>query len=373
VRAAFVLAVLAACGFDHGVLRDDGGVGSGDGNPGDGSNCAWSYMPTNFDPCELPAPGSLTVSTNTTLDTSSTTQPKKVITQNDGTTITVIHLSQFTVDPLVTLTVTGTGVVFAVDGEATINGTIVVAAGSDNATHCAKGRGTNGADSTTANSGGGGGGGGAGDDDGGDGGDGSGAQAGAKGAKGGKVESKLSPLRGGCPGGTGGRLNGAGTAPAGGRGGGALQISTNTKISIGGFIDAAGRGGAGTTAKVGGGGGGSGGGIFLEGPRIDAGLASRICADGGSGGEGGGITALGNNGEAGACTAIGGAQTDNTPNSSGGDGGSGGFLASPGGGNAQNGVTGDAGGGGGGGGVGWIRIESPDFNNNGAVITPVSM
>ena len=38
-----------------------------------------------------------TVSTNTTLDTTTTTLPKLVITQSDGTTITVIHLSQFTV------------------------------------------------------------------------------------------------------------------------------------------------------------------------------------------------------------------------------------------------------------------------------------
>ena len=39
---------------------------------------------------------------------------------------------------------------------------------------------------------------------------------------------------------------------------------------------------------------------------------------------------------------------------------------------AQAAGTGGAGGGGGGGGVGWIRIKSPDFTNNGAVITPAS-
>lgn len=379
VRAAVFLVGLAACGFEHGQFVGPGGdddpdAGSGDAPSGsDAPGCAWSYTPTNFDPCALPAPGSLTVSSSGTLDTATASQPKLVITQSDGTSITVIHLSQLTVDPLVTLTVTGTGVVFAVDGEVDINGTIVAEAGADNATHCASARGANGTDSQDSGGGGGGGGGGAAADDGGDGGDGEGPQHGAKGAKGAKVSSTLSPLRGGCPGGNGGRHEQAGTAPAGGRGGGALQISTNTNITVNGFLDAAGRGGAGAPgAQVGAGGGGSGGGLLLEGPRIDLGFAARLCADGGSGGEGGGATVGGNSGQPGACTSIGAARTQNTTNSFGGDGGDGGWLLAVKGAGAQNGVGGGAGGGGGGGSAGWIRLKSPDVSNDGAAITPAA-
>jgi hypothetical protein len=386
VRAALFLVGLAACGFEHGQFvgpgpgsdgDPDGGGGSDDANvtPGiDAPACAWSYTPTNFDPCALPAPGSLTVSSSDTLDTQTTPLPKLVLDQSDGTSITVIHLSQLTVDPLVTLTLTGTGVVFAVDGEVHINGTIVVEAGADDATHCAASRGENGDDSDDSDSGGGGGGGGAASADGGDGGSGNGAEAGAKGAKGAKVSSTLSPLRGGCAGGDGGRREEEGTAAAGGRGGGALQISTNRKITIAGFLDAAGRGGAGApSARSGAGGGGSGGAIFLEGPRIELGFASRVCADGGSGGEGGGATVAGNNGRPGACTSLGAAQTQNMMNSVGGDGGAGGWLLSVKGANAQSATSGGGGGGGGGGAAGWIRLESPDVSNSGAAVTPAAM
>lgn len=369
MRAAVLLVGLTACGFQHGQIPADAGDGDGAGSD-DAPACGWSYVPTNFDPCKLPAPVGLTVTTDDTIDTDATTLPKLAITQSDGTTITVIHLSELSIDPLAMLTITGSGVVLAVDGAADIDGRITMVGGNDNDTHCASSRGQNGTDSQDITGGGGGGGGAAAADDGGDGGDGAGVQPGAKGAKGSKVDSSLSPLRGGCRGGNGGRTGPQDQTAVGGRGGGALQISTNTKIAVAGMLDAAGRGGeGGTAAHIGGGGGGSGGAILLEGPAIDLGFASRICADGGSGGEGGGVTVEGNDGERGACTSIAPARTATTQNSAGGGGGEGGFLPSP------TGTSGDVatssgGGGGGGGGVGWIVFKSPNVDNQGAAITP---
>ncbi len=371
MRAAVLFVGLTACGFSHGQLPDAGG-GDGGGSD-DAQACAWSYTPTNFDPCKLPAPVGLTVSTDDTIDTDATTLPKLAIVQSDGTTITVIHLSELSVSPLAMLTVNGTGVVFAVDGTADIDGRITVVGGSDNDTHCATSRGQTGTDSQDITGGAGGGGGGAAADDGADGGDGAGIDAGAKGAKGAKVQSSLSPLRGGCRGGNGGRVGTQGQAALGGRGGGALQISTNTKIAVAGMLDAAGRGGeGGTAAHVGGGGGGSGGGILLEGPEIELGFASRVCADGGSGGEGGGVTVEGKDGERGACTSIAPARTATTQNSAGGGGGEGGFLVTPAGRPGEV-ATSSGGGGGGGGGVGWIVIKSPKLDNQGAAITPAAV
>src|SRR5688500_7378367 len=115
MRAVVLATVLSACSFDHAepYVGADGGGGSGSGSgdggmitPGiDGPACAWSYTPTNFDPCMLPAPGSLTVSGNQTLDPNTTTHPKQVLTQSDGTMITVIHLSELTVNLFSTLTI----------------------------------------------------------------------------------------------------------------------------------------------------------------------------------------------------------------------------------------------------------------------------
>lgn len=366
MRAGLCLVVaVSACSFEQGTLPGDGGTGTPDGP------CAWSYTPTNFDPCTLPPPGGLTVTEDSRLDTTGTTLPKYTVTQSDGTTITVLHLSSLTVEPGVTMTMTGAGVVFAVEGEARVDGTIVAEGGTDLPAHCDTARGSTGTDSQDAQNGGGGGGGGAaGADDGGTGGKGSGVTPGAAGARGRKMTSTLSPLRGGCPGGTGGRAAGTGVAAVGGRGGGALQLSSNTKVTVNGLLDAAGRGGAGgTAAHIGGGGGGSGGGLLLEAPAIRLGLGARLCADGGSGGEGGGVTVSGNEGVRSPCTAIANARTARTGNSAGGDGGSGGFVGST---SGQGGgdATSSGGGGGGGGGVGWIRVKSPDLDNGGAIITP---
>jgi hypothetical protein len=187
--------------------------------------------------------------------------------------------------------------------------------------------------------------------------------------------ASFSPLRGGCRGGAGGRTDGSGTAAEPGRGGGALQISTNAKITVTllGSIDAAGRGGEGARgAHHGAAGGGSGGSIFLEGPKVQLDFGAHLCADGGSGGEGGGNGVGGNNGNAGACSGTGAASTSGTFLSVGGNGGKGSYWFSPAGGNA-GGASGGGGGGGGGGAVGWIRVKSPSSSNGGAIVTPLAI
>src|ERR1043165_1238350 len=102
-RALYVgLVLLAACGFQHGALMGDDGTGddagpgsdSGDDGGGGGSDatmmgCAWSYMPTNFDPCMLPAPAPYDVETATSLDVGSTTLPKQIVNQSDNTPLMV--------------------------------------------------------------------------------------------------------------------------------------------------------------------------------------------------------------------------------------------------------------------------------------------
>lgn len=367
---------LAACSFQHGALTGGGPDDAGrDGPDLDvpidvmSTACAWSYTPTNFDPCTLPAPAPLDVATITSIDVGATTLPKKMLTQSDGTPLMVIHLSSLTISSQLTLT--GVATVLAVDGNVAINttGSIVIVAGGDNSTQCATARGGAGTDSTNANGGAGGGGGGGGAGLGGVGGNGAGTQAGSKGAQGQMVTSTLSPLRGGCRGGTGGRYNQSGSAGAGGRAGGALQISSNTTISLQGFLDASGGGGAaGPSAHVGAGGGGSGGGIFLEAPTLTLAALSKLCADGGAGGEGGGSTVAGMAGGAGLCT--GGSYTLGPDSGTyGGAGGHGSYKDVGAGGDASDGGA-DGGGGGGGGGIGWIRLKSPTYTDGGAIITP---
>jgi len=161
----------------------------------------------------------------------------------------------------------------------------------------------------------------------------------------------LEPLRGGC---VGGFFVGSGSIA--GAGGGALQISSRTTISVtaGGVIDAGGGGGA---AFIGGGGGGSGGGILLEAAVVS--VAGTLAANGGGGacgataGEDGrttvrtsqpfGLEALG-----GVC--------NTAEQGNGGNGGTKDAGAKNGG--AASGASGLIVGGGGGGGVGRIRVNT---------------
>jgi hypothetical protein len=174
---------------------------------------------------------------------------------------------------------------------------------------------------------------------------------GAGGQPSGTIE--LVPLRGGCPGGTASNQS---TNYSPGGGGGAIQIVSNTSITVAdqGFVSANGGGGVGPVGPlfciVGnpcgqGEGGGSGGGILLEAPVVTISAQGGVVANGGgatcvvfgsaSGGLlsdqaapgqdcGGGATGNGGNGAAGALPALnGGNGTGNVPVGGGGGGGAG--------------------------------------------------
>ena len=180
---------------------------------------------------------------------------------------------------------------------------------------------------------------------------------------------ELVPLRGGCP---GGRASNKSANYAAGGGGGAIQVVSNTSITIGdgGFISVNGAGGSGPTGPLAclantpcgnGEGGGSGGAILLEAPVIDVATGGGLAANGG----------------AGSCSVFGSSQSGQrsaTPAAAqtcGGDTGAGGngaaaAIA------ALNGAAGsgdDPVGGGGGGGAGRIRVNLP----LGATFTPAGV
>ncbi len=96
----------------------------------------------------------------------------------------------------------------------------------------------------------------------------------------------LVPLRGGCSGGFAGSF-GPGTYP---NGGGAIQISSGTKIDIDATIDVRGATGegdrCGTTNASMIGGGGAGGSILIEAPRVAFGINAKLLAPGGVGAQG---------------------------------------------------------------------------------------
>lgn len=176
----------------------------------------------------------------------------------------------------------------------------------------------------------------------------------------------LVPLRGGC---VGGFVIGSGSIA--GAGGGALQVSSRTKITVtvAGVVDA---GGGGGQFFLVGGGGGSGGGILLE---------AAVVAVGGT---------LAANGGGGACSVAAGedGRTTPRPGSASGLAALGGACSDPSQGTGGNGGTKDAGpraggnatgssttiGGAGGGSVGRIRVNtrSGTFTPTGALISPVA-
>lgn len=166
-------------------------------------------------------------------------------------------------------------------------------------------------------------------------------------------------LVGGAGGGAGG---GGANFGRGGGGGGALQIVSNTEISIAdGGINAGGCGGkAGAGNNDSGGGGGAGGTILLEAPSVT--VTGTLAANGGGGGGGGGNMAKpGDNGALGT-TAAGGGSGD-SPDEGGGDGAATGKEAGSGGDGSNP--------GGGGGGIGRIRINTR--NGTGATLTSATL
>lgn len=174
-------------------------------------------------------------------------------------------------------------------------------------------------------------------------------------------QTTLIPLRGGCNGGNG--VTGTSTlSTTGGTGGGAIQFTVSGTLTISNFISAPGQGGVGATINdSGGSGGGSGGAILLEATQVNTTGGSRLTTNGGGGGEG----TSGNDGISGSPgennTQNGGAAGGGM-STTGGDGGRGHGIATTPVGNGANGtVTG--GGGGGGGGMGRIRINASSMCN----------
>lgn len=296
-----------------------------------------------------------------------------LVTQTNGPTLVVYVMDRLTINSGVTLRVVrgtagATGdraLVFAVKGDATINGTIDASAfenwvGANYVIESGPGgqgsfcpASTNG--SNQSNRGGGGQGGGFGVE-GGSGGRGDNGGSGATGITANGMAS-LVPLRGGCPGSRGG----GGATDRYGRAGGAVQLWVRGTLTLNGAVLAS--GGRGFSAQVqsgGGGGGGSGGGILIEATTLNVGSSAIIAANGGSGAEGSslGFGRDGQNGTVGVTPAPGGTGL----NICGGYGGRGGARN----GGATNGEEGGldnscnnlGGGGGGGGGVGRVRINA---------------
>lgn len=252
----------------------------------DAPTSCWPYTASNVDPCEAgfpPSIGPLSVTTMMTIDTNGPSHGEPYLA---GRYI-VLHVDSVNVAPGAVVAVTGLRPLIIVsDGDVEVTGIITVQPTFTSPMECS---GEASASSSHTAAGGHGGGFGTG------GGDGGGA-ANVVRSLAGPVngDPTLVPLRSGCPGGRGG-----GTGPTQGtigRGGGALQITTKTRISLmaNGTIAAGGGGGGGgghsTCAGIpctgGGGGGGTGGSILLEGNRVQAGTQTRLCAVGGAGGNG---------------------------------------------------------------------------------------
>jgi hypothetical protein len=146
----------------------------------------------------------------------------------------------------------------------------------------------------------------------------------------------LVPLIGGSAGGN------HGDYPDGGEGGGAIQISAGTSITVGslGVLNVAGYGGTNTS----GGGGGSGGGILLEAPQVT--IDGIVAANGGGAGLGSANSSgSGQTGQPSTQPAAGGAATEGS--------GAAGTTINGGAGSYSNGHAGS-----GGGGAGRIRINT---------------
>jgi hypothetical protein len=270
-------------------------------------------------------------------------------------------------------------VVFLIEGDASIRGTIDASAegsvaGPGGSGLCATGEGSAGANASGSASGAGGGSGGGFGSEGGDGGDSSSGSAVTGGATAGT--STLTPLRGGCPGGAGG--TGTSVAPGGG-GGGAIQLAVAGTLELRGVIVASGGGGQpGNGTSGGGGGGGSGGAILIEAAEVAASPSAVLAANGGGGGGGKSRSSTapapvaGADGVAGTATAAGGG----SPAADGAGGGGAAVATGP----ATDGAAGSysvsgngyGGGGGGGGGVGRIVLRGAETCAPSGVYSPAT-
>ena len=198
-----------------------------------------------------------------------------------------------------------------------------------------------------------------------------GANNGNGGASGRSVSNaSLEPLRAGCDGGSVTFSNGS--QARGGGGGGAMQLVSNTSISVSaqgdrfGFINVGGGAGG-----VRGGGGGSGGGLLLEAPQVavtgvSSGGYAALAANGGGGA--GGCDHAGEDGRPDGARAFPGFCATNSTTS----GGDGGATSNLNGGSGQtyagSATTSQAGGGGGGAGVIRINTANGAFSATGGAV-----
>lgn len=293
----FWLPLVVGCGFEHGTLTGGGG-GDGGGTPGgDGSGSSmidaavgtadaqqcWSIASVTVGVClDAPLTGSITVSSNTSIDTgSSGTGPLQCKSLHVGSTdVCVIAASSITIDAMRTLSAHGPRPLVLVASSITINGTIDVASHIGGQTGAgANMPGCDAGNNPTSSKGGGGQGGSFGGT-GGNGGDQDG-QSSSRGTAGATIAATT--LRGGCPGADGG--NGGG---AGGDGGGAVLLVANAiTLGMDGKINASGASGHGASqGHKGGGGAGSGGMIALDAMTITVGGNTQLWANGGHGGGG---------------------------------------------------------------------------------------
>ena len=298
MRGLIALALIVGCRIPNEQFPiTDGGGGGGDGDMGDASIDAmpdapgcWSLTPSNFDPCAIGAPdagytlpGDATLNTGTGMITIGTSNVAfgRPYTYGSSTYLLVYDAS-FTVPLGTTLTVVGARPLLIVaDTTIDIEGTIDFSVASGTADpECVA---TASPMKTLAPGGSGGGYG----FDGGSGGAGAIAAAPAELANG---NANVSPLREGCPGVRGGAST-TKTGGAGGKAGGAVELSARVQVKIVSGVFADGGGGASgtaasTTDASGGGGGGAGGSVLIEAPDIQLANA-KVCAVGGGGGPGG--------------------------------------------------------------------------------------
>jgi hypothetical protein len=342
-----------------------GGDANRDSRPGDGNSdappplCAWSYTPSNFNPCDPSFPaaaGPLMVAAGAGTQTIDTATCASYAFNN--ATVCVKHYTSIDIAGAVRV-VGRLPLILVSDADISVTGTIIdnatidltLAPGCQQVTAAGNG-------SQTA--------GGAGAGHllpGGDGGHGNitATTPGAPmyGANG------IVPLELGCPGGTGGDVAGG----TGGNGGGAVQLSAKGTLTVGGLITVNGDGGLGGgfsgSVFYGGGGGGAAGSVFLEGRSVTVTSTASVCAVGGGGGQGGTTSNIGASGQM--------ASTCQQPPGGGssgvaGSGGIGGADSRPG-----NGVQfgSSRGGGGGGGAGGRIRVHAsntPNLDQNETIV-----
>lgn len=257
---------------------------------------SWTPAPHHFDPCaigmpttslELSTPGTYTYDTtgNGTLTAPGGNHPPHKVAIVNGAL--VVDVEMFTLGTEANLSVIGDKpLIIAAWDRLVINGQIDVGshAGSPGAGATATLDGCDAAvgenDGVGGGSGGGGGGGfqgmggtgGLGDDD----------LSPNKGGHGGARADLPAFPRAGCAGANSGHIGSFdNTVAIGGRGGGALQLTSRVSIQSSGQLSAGGEGGAGQKGECGGGGGGSGGYLGFEAPMIS--LAGTIAANGGGG------------------------------------------------------------------------------------------